>query len=212
MNHASSSQVRHRPLAGLRAWIITDGKMGMDVQARGLAQTLGLDYEMKHVDPRGIWKFAAPWGPADPKAMHRPCRQQTVRAAVAGRLHRHRPLEHPVSSVPSGARRARGPIASCCRTRRPAPKTADLIWVPAHDRRRGTNVITTLDRAARLSVPRCSPNVCARQVPAGDRGPAASPRSPSSSAARTASTASPRPTTTASRPRSPHWAPTVRAS
>src|SRR5690606_35635480 len=53
-------------LAGARAWIITDGKAGMDVQARGVADALGLDYEMKRVAPRGIWRVLAPWGPVSP--------------------------------------------------------------------------------------------------------------------------------------------------
>src|SRR3990170_6586962 len=41
-------------LAGARGWIITDGKAGMDVQARGVADALGLAYEMKRVGPTGI--------------------------------------------------------------------------------------------------------------------------------------------------------------
>ncbi len=31
-----------RPLAGARCWLITDGKAGMDVQARGVADALGV--------------------------------------------------------------------------------------------------------------------------------------------------------------------------
>ena len=34
-----------RPLAGAQGWIITDGKAGMDVQARGVADALGLAVE-----------------------------------------------------------------------------------------------------------------------------------------------------------------------
>ena len=56
-----------RALAGRSAWVITDGKIGMDVQARGVADALGLDYAMKHVTPQGVWKFAAPWGPVGPE-------------------------------------------------------------------------------------------------------------------------------------------------
>src|SRR5262249_13798355 len=55
-----------KSLAGLRAWVITDGKAGMDVQARGVADALGLDYEMKHVSPHGVWRVVAPWGLVDP--------------------------------------------------------------------------------------------------------------------------------------------------
>ena len=53
-------------LSGLRAWVITPGMAGMDVQAKAVAEALGLNYEMKHVAPRGIWKLVAPWGPVGP--------------------------------------------------------------------------------------------------------------------------------------------------
>src|SRR5262245_24280260 len=56
-----------RPLAGARGWILTDGKAGMDVQARGVADALGLDYAMKRVAPSGLYKVLAPWGPVDPR-------------------------------------------------------------------------------------------------------------------------------------------------
>ena len=55
-----------RPLAGARAWLITDGKTGMDVQVAGVAEELGVLAEVKRVDPKGLWRFAAPWGPAQP--------------------------------------------------------------------------------------------------------------------------------------------------
>src|SRR5689334_6088397 len=57
---------RARLLAGARAWLISSGAAGMDVQTRGVAQALGLDYEMKRVEPKGLWRFAAPWGPVSP--------------------------------------------------------------------------------------------------------------------------------------------------
>ena len=38
-----------RPLAGRSAWIFTTGAAGMDAQTRGVADALGLDYEMKRV-------------------------------------------------------------------------------------------------------------------------------------------------------------------
>ena len=55
-----------RPLVGRKAWLITDGKAGMDVQVRGVADALGLDYEMKRVAPAGFWSLLAPWGPVAP--------------------------------------------------------------------------------------------------------------------------------------------------
>ena len=55
-----------RPLQGLSAWIITTGAAGMDTQTRGVADALGLAYEMKPIAPRGLYKLLAPWGPVAP--------------------------------------------------------------------------------------------------------------------------------------------------
>jgi len=132
---------RRRPLAGVRAWTITDGKTGMDVQAKGVADALGLDYVMKHVAPSGIWKAAAPWGPVPPSerfgapgAAFSP--PWPAVAIATGR-----------ASIPY-IRRLRsmaGPRTYCVVLQDPktGANTADLIWVPEHDRRRGPNVITT---------------------------------------------------------------------
>ena len=38
----------------------------MDVQVRGVADALGVGYEVKHVTPRGLFAIAAPWGPVAP--------------------------------------------------------------------------------------------------------------------------------------------------
>lgn len=144
MRHDSnSSEPSRRPLAGLNAWIITDGKVGMDVQAIGLARALGLAYQVKHVAPSGIWKVTAPWGPPDPKA--RIGRADSAMFAppwpavciATGR-----------AAIPyiRALRRKAGAHTYCIVLQDPktGAATADLIWVPAHDRRRGTNVITTL--------------------------------------------------------------------
>lgn len=128
--------------ATLRAWIITDGKTGMDVQARGVADALGLDYEMKPVAPRGIWGMTAPWGPVAP----------SERFGEPGS-----PFAPPWPQIAIATGRASIPYLRALRRRAGAatytvilqdPKTgaasADLIWVPAHDRLRGANVVTTL--------------------------------------------------------------------
>ena len=130
-----------RPLAGRSAWVITDGKIGMDVQARGVADALGLDYTVKHVMPQGVWKFAAPWGPVGPDvkfgqpgSVFAPPWPQV--AIATGR-----------ASIPyiRALRRRAGSQTYCVVLQDPktGPNTADLIWVPEHDRRRGANVITT---------------------------------------------------------------------
>lgn len=129
-------------LAGARAWILTDGRAGMDVQAKGVADALGLDYEMKRVSPRGIWKLLAPWGPVAPAE-----RPETPGSLIA-------PPWPPIAiasgraSIPyirALGRAARGATYTVVlQDPRSGAGTADLIWVPEHDRRRGANVITTL--------------------------------------------------------------------
>lgn len=130
-----------RPLAGASAWIITDGKAGMDVQARGVADALGVAYEMKHVAPQGIWRVTAPWGPVAPaERFGQPGSQFAPpwpQVAIAtGR-----------ASIPyiRRLRRLAGAATYTIVLQDPktGPGTADLIWVPAHDRRRGVNVMTT---------------------------------------------------------------------
>jgi len=124
-----------------KAWIITDGKAGMEVQVLGVARALEADFEIKRVHPRGLWRLLAPWGPIDPQERFGRDGSQFVPpwpdiALATGRL-----------SIP--ALRA---------VRKASPKTytviiqdprtgagaADLIAVPAHDALRGENVIQTL--------------------------------------------------------------------
>ena len=129
-----------RPLAGRRAWLITDGKIGMDVQVRGVADALGLDAEMKHVAPTGVHRFLSPWLPP----------------AGGERIGTGGLLSAPWPDIVLATGRLSIPYLRAVRRRAGAgtytvilqdPKTgigsADLIWVPAHDKLRGANVITT---------------------------------------------------------------------
>lgn len=144
-----SEQVKHvsdatspRRSAPQRCWIITDGKAGMDVQARGVADALGIPYEFKRVAPRGVWAVAAPWGPVAP----------SERFGQPGSA-----FAQPWPDIAIATGRASIPYIRALKRRAGArtytvvlqdpktgPGTADLIWVPAHDTRRGANVITTL--------------------------------------------------------------------
>ncbi len=137
----TATRIPARSLAGASAWVITDGKAGMDVQARGVADALGLDYEMKHVRPQGLQRWLAPWGrvsnvekfgqTSSPFAPPWP-----AIAIATGR-----------ASIPyiRALRRAAGAGTYTVVLQDPksGPSTADLIWVPAHDKLRGSNIITT---------------------------------------------------------------------
>lgn len=132
----------HSILAGKPGWIITDGKAGMVVQARGVADALGLDYQMKEVHPSKLWRLLAPWGPVDP-------------AARIGQPGSDFAPPWPAVAIATG--RASIPYIRTIRKLagaktytvvlqdpRTGPDVADLIWVPTHDKRRGANVFTTL--------------------------------------------------------------------
>ncbi len=132
----------HRALAGKTAWLMTDGKMGMDVQVRGIADALGLNAVMKHVAPSGAYKFLAPYAPVAPREKFGTAASAFAppwpdMAIATGRL-----------SIPYLRAVKRRAGLSTYTIILQDPKTlanaADLIWVPQHDNRRGPNVITTL--------------------------------------------------------------------
>src|ERR1700689_193751 len=50
-----------------RCWILTDGKIGDEVQCRGLAEALHVEADLRHVAPRGRVAWAMPFGPIDPR-------------------------------------------------------------------------------------------------------------------------------------------------
>jgi uncharacterized protein len=143
-----------RPLAGARAWLISDEKIGMQVQVRGVADALGLSAELKEVRPGGIWRLAAPWGPTDPaerfgRSGSRFAPPWPAIALATGRL-----------SIPYiralGRHAGLGCYTVVLQDPKTGPRTADLIWVPEHDRRRGANVITTLTAPHSFSPARLS--------------------------------------------------------
>lgn len=53
-------------VAGRRGWIISDGKAGNDTQSKGVANALKLNYQIKPVEPAGVWRLLSPWGPVNP--------------------------------------------------------------------------------------------------------------------------------------------------
>lgn len=114
----------------------------MQVQVKGIADALGLHWEEKVLSPSGVWRLMAPYGPPNPKD----------RVGTPG-SHFGPPWPDVVlatgrQSIPylRAVKKLAG--ASTFTVILQDPKTsarsADLIWVPEHDRRRGPNVITTL--------------------------------------------------------------------
>jgi uncharacterized protein len=131
-----------RPFAGQTAWLITDGKAGMNVQAKGIADALGAQSVFKEVAPKGLQKFAAPWGPVardekfgQPGTLFAP--PWPALAIATGR-----------QSIPyvRALKKAAGSATFTVVLQDPksGKGTADFIWVPAHDKLRGPNVLATL--------------------------------------------------------------------
>lgn len=139
-------------VAGRRGWIISDGKTGNDVQTRGVFDALRLDYEVKPVDPKGLWRALSPWGPVSPAERF---------GTPASQFH----LPWPDFAISIGRlttpyirrlKQAAGLATFTVILQNPkvAAKAADLFWVPEHDTRRGPNVITTLTAPHSFTVAR----------------------------------------------------------
>jgi len=103
---------------------------------------MGLDYQIKRVGPKGIWKMLAPWGPVSP-------------AERFGSTTSNFSPPWPDFAISCG--RLTTPYIRKLKQRaglatytiilldpKVSARTADLFWVPDHDKRRGLNVITTL--------------------------------------------------------------------
>lgn len=129
-------------ISGQTAWIISDGKAGHEVQCLGVAQALGLHTVIKRVAPGRLSRLTAPWGRVSRKE----------KFGRAGSV-----FEPPWPAFAFAAGRTTIPyIRALKRHAKLAtytvilldPKTpansADLIWVPAHDKRTGPNVVSSL--------------------------------------------------------------------
>ena len=130
-------------------WVLTDGKAGDLVQCLGVAERLGVAPEQRVVAPRRRWSWLMPRGGIDPReAPDRP----------------GSPLAPPFPDIAIASGRRAVPYLRALRTAsngrsftvflkdpRTGPATADLIWVPEHDRLRGENVLVTVTSPHRLS-------------------------------------------------------------
>jgi mitochondrial fission protein ELM1 len=125
-------------LAGRSAWIIADDRAGHVAITKGIAEALHLNAEVKHVAPRRLFRMIAPWGPADLRVIKELLAEPWPAIAIgAGR--------QTVPIIRAVKRRTRGLIFTVlCQDPKATLESADLIWVPEHDRLRGANVISTL--------------------------------------------------------------------
>ncbi|CAN1721473.1 Nucleoside-diphosphate sugar epimerase [Hyphomicrobium sp. 1Nfss2.1] len=130
------------PLQGRSCWIISDGKAGNDVQTHGIANALGLAITVKRIKPEGIHKLLSPWigvsrgvrfgAPGSDFAPPWPDVAMSI-----GRL--------TTPYIRELKRRAgKATFTVILQNPKVSLKTADLFWVPEHDKLRGDNVITSL--------------------------------------------------------------------
>lgn len=122
-------------------WILTDGKAGDIAQCAGIAEALSIPYEQRTVAPRRPFSWFLPFGPIDPReastAEGSPLAPPFPDLVIASGRRAVGYLKHL-------KRASKGRIFTVClKDPRTGPSAADLIWVPEHDRLRGTNVIVT---------------------------------------------------------------------
>jgi len=129
------------PLAGLTCWVVTDGKAGMEIQCRGLAEALGFTPEVKRVSVGKPWR----WMPAG-----------MIRNALGTLGPKGDRLAPPWPDLWIASGRQTVPLSRDMRAlsggrtftvqvQNPAidPAAMDLVVTPEHDRLRGPNVLTT---------------------------------------------------------------------
>jgi mitochondrial fission protein ELM1 len=111
-------------------WIVTEGLAGLQNQAIGLAEALGLPYVVKQVPkPKVLWRLISPslrqLDPPWPDILIS-CGRQSEAVSVA-------------------VRRASGNKTFTVHIQKPLidPKQFDVVIVPAHDKMRGENVLST---------------------------------------------------------------------
>jgi mitochondrial fission protein ELM1 len=129
-------------LRGSSCWIFSDGKAGNDVRTLGVVRALGLDPIMKRVVPSGMQKLLSPWAGVAKRerfgqsgaAFASPC--PDIALAIGC-------LTTPY--IRKLKRRAGDATFTVILQDPKVPLgTADMFWVPEHDRLRGPNVVTTL--------------------------------------------------------------------
>ncbi|MGO9135888.1 MAG: mitochondrial fission ELM1 family protein [Methylovirgula sp.] len=131
-----------------RLWILSDGKIGDEVQCLGIAEALGLNPELRHIAPRRTYAWAMPYGPIDP----REAPQYTGS-----------PLAPPFPDIAIAAGRRTVPYLRALKAASQGKtftvfvkdpywsrRAMDLIVVPEHDRLHGANIFATLTPANRL--------------------------------------------------------------
>lgn len=135
--------------AGLRCWVVSDGKIGMESQCLGLAEALGVRAEVKRLAPRAPWRWLPPTLWPAPLAALGPAGDRLTPPWPDLIIATGRQSVAPVVAV----KRASGGRCFLVQIQRPAidPARFDVIVAPVHDRLNGPNLIETLGAMHRVA-------------------------------------------------------------
>ena len=143
---ADNSKTKPCPL---RVWVLTDGKIGDDVQCLAIAGGLAAKFEKRTINPRVFWAWMAPWGPIDPR--DRPSAKGSPLAppfpdvlVVSGR--RAIPYARKVKRASGGKT-----FVAIMKDPRISPRGVDMIWTPKHDKLVGDKILSTLTSPHQLT-------------------------------------------------------------
>ena len=133
-------------------WVVSDGKVGMETQAIGLAEALGFDPVVKRIQVRRPWRWLPPLWVPDPIGSLGPKKDKLAPPwpdvlIASGRQS---------VGVSIAIRRAAAGRTYTIQIQNPAvdPARFDTIVTPRHDRLRAPNVIETIGGMNRVTAPR----------------------------------------------------------
>jgi len=130
--------------------LITNGVVGSDVQARGVAEALGVPYRLEHVDPPPPWRWLSPWGPARPGEVGHGGRFTPPWPKVAISVGRQAtPYARAIRKASNGET-----FTVALQDPKTGAGSFDFIWAPEHDPVDGPNVIKTLTSPHRVTAAR----------------------------------------------------------
>ena len=163
---ANPSPVAHAARA-MTIWVLTDGKIGDEIQCLAVARGLGGAFEKRVVAPRAPWVWMSALGAIDPRE-RRGVSQGPISGTppdliiASGR--RVVPYAQAVKKASGGRTRI-----AFLKDPRAGRGAADVIWAPAHDRFSAPNAFSTLtsphDLSARISERRASPGGAVAALP-----------------------------------------------
>ena len=135
-----------------RAWALTPGSAGHEVQCVGVIEAVGLAAGIRRVAPRRPWSWLAPWGPAAADATIAPPWPDLVVASGRQAI----PYARAIRRHSRGASLVvvlQNPVVP--------PSWFDLVWVNEHDGVAGPNVVATLTAPHTLTAARLAAGAAA---------------------------------------------------